>query len=61
LEAAILRSGRRLALGATSAAALVATGITAASDTAAGWIPGTLGAVAGGFAAWLAVELVRRR
>ena len=61
LESAILRSGRRVGLGATTAAALVATGITAASDSTSAWIPGTLGAVAAGFAAWFGADLVRRR
>ena len=61
LEDAILRVGRRLALGATSAAALVATAITAASDTTAGWIPGTLGGVTAGLSGWLVLELIRRR
>jgi ubiquinone biosynthesis protein len=61
LEDAILRVGRRLALGATSAAALVATAITASSETTAGWIPGTLGAVTATLSGWLVLELVRRR
>jgi ubiquinone biosynthesis protein len=61
LEAAILRSGRRLALGVTTAAGLVATGMTAASDRPARWVPGALGTVAAGFAALLGADLARRR
>lgn len=61
LEGAILRVGRRLALGASTAGALVATAITAASSDTAAWIPGLLGATAGLFAAWLAWDLVLRR
>jgi ubiquinone biosynthesis protein len=61
LEDAILRVGRRLALGATSAAALVATAITAASETTASWIPGILGAVTAGLSGWLVLELMRQR
>jgi ubiquinone biosynthesis protein len=61
LEAAVLRVGRRLALGAITAAAIVATAITAASSEPAGWIPALLGAVSASFAAWLATDLIRKR
>jgi ubiquinone biosynthesis protein len=61
LEAAVLRVGRRLSLGAITAAALVATAITAASSDTATWIPALLGAAAALFAAWLASDIVRRR
>jgi ubiquinone biosynthesis protein len=60
IEAAVLRSGRRLALGATTAAGLVATGIAASSDRSSRWVPGALGTVAMGFAAWLGADLLRR-
>ncbi|TMJ96537.1 MAG: universal stress protein [Actinobacteria bacterium] len=60
LEAAVLRSGRRLALGVTTAAGFVATGISAASKDTPRWIPGTLGGAAAGFAVWLAADLRRR-
>jgi ubiquinone biosynthesis protein len=61
IEDAIRRAGRRLALAVVSAAGLAATGITAASDEPAGWIPGTLAAVAAAAAAWLGLDLLRRR
>jgi ubiquinone biosynthesis protein len=60
LEAAVLRVGRRLSLGAIAAAALVATAITASSSDVANWIPALIGAVAGSFVVWLAIDLVRR-
>ncbi|HEY7004337.1 MAG TPA: AarF/UbiB family protein [Gaiellaceae bacterium] len=60
IEAAVLRSGRRLALGATTAAGLVATGIAASSDRPSRWVSGALGTVAMGFAAWLGADLLRR-
>jgi predicted unusual protein kinase regulating ubiquinone biosynthesis (AarF/ABC1/UbiB family) len=59
IERAIGRAGRRLALAATAAAALVASGMTAATG-AAGWVSVVFGVAAGLFAAWLAVDLVGR-
>jgi ubiquinone biosynthesis protein len=61
IERAINRAGRRLSLAAVSAAGFVATGVTAASDQASGWVIGTLAAVAAVFAAGLAFDLLRRR
>jgi ubiquinone biosynthesis protein len=61
IEEAIRRAGRRLALAVVAAAGLAATGITAASEEPAGWVPGTLAAVAAASAAWLGVDLFRRR
>ena len=61
IEEAIRRAGRRLALAVVSAAGLAATGITAASDEPAGWVPGALAAVAAASAAWLGLDLSRRR
>jgi ubiquinone biosynthesis protein len=61
LEAAVMRVGRRLSLGAIAAAALVATAITASSADVANWIPALIGSVAACFVVWLATDLVRRR
>jgi predicted unusual protein kinase regulating ubiquinone biosynthesis (AarF/ABC1/UbiB family)/nucleotide-binding universal stress UspA family protein len=60
IEEAIRHAGRRLALAAASAAGVVATGVTAAGDTA-GWVPASLAGVAAVFAGWLALDLARRR
>jgi hypothetical protein len=56
---AIRRPGRRLALAATAAAGVVATGVTAASADASGWVTGSLAGAAAIFAVWLVLDLVR--
>ena len=61
LEARIDRLGRRLALAATSGAALVASGVTAASDNVGEWVPVTFGSVAGLLGLLLLVDLLGRR
>jgi predicted unusual protein kinase regulating ubiquinone biosynthesis (AarF/ABC1/UbiB family) len=43
MEVTIRRAVRRIALAATAAATIVATGFTAASDAAPGWLPTTFG------------------
>jgi hypothetical protein len=60
LEARIERLGRRLSLAATSGAAVVASGVTAASDTVGEWVPITFGATAGALGALLLLDLLRR-
>ncbi len=61
LEATIRRAGRRLALGLTAGAAILATGLTALSTRVAGWVPGTFAAIAGLLTLGLLIDLVRRR
>ncbi|MBA2461010.1 MAG: AarF/ABC1/UbiB kinase family protein, partial [Actinobacteria bacterium] len=61
IEEAIRHAGRRLALAATAAAGVVATGITAASPETSGWITASLASAAAVFVGWLAVDLTRRR
>jgi ubiquinone biosynthesis protein len=61
IEEAIRHTGRRLALAAVSAAGCLATGITAASDETSAWWPGTLAGITFAFAAWLGLDLLRRR
>jgi predicted unusual protein kinase regulating ubiquinone biosynthesis (AarF/ABC1/UbiB family) len=61
IEEAIRRTGRRLALAATAASGVVATGITASSADTADWVTPTLGSGTAIFAAWLAGDLLRRR
>jgi ubiquinone biosynthesis protein len=52
---------RRLALAGTTGAAIIASGITAASSHAASWVPTTFGVVAGVFGALLLMDVLRRR
>ena len=61
LEATIRRAGRRLALGLTAGAAILATGLTALSTRVAGWVPGTFAVIAGLLTLGLLIDLVRRR
>jgi ubiquinone biosynthesis protein len=61
LETTIRRAGRRLALGLTAGAAILATGLTALSTRVAGWVPGTFAAVAGLLTLGLLIDLLRRR
>ena len=53
-------SARRLALGLTAGAAILATGLTALSTRVAGWVPGTFAAIAGVLTLGLVVDLLRR-
>jgi ubiquinone biosynthesis protein len=60
LEERIERASRRLALAGTAAGALVATGITAASEHVATWVPATLGGASAVLLAALGRDLLRR-
>jgi len=51
---------RRLALAGTTGAAIIASGVTAASSHAASWVPTTFGVVAGLFGALLLMDVLRR-
>ncbi len=61
LEDMVHRTGRRLALGLTAAASVIATALTAGSTTVADWVPATFGVVAGLLTVGLIIDLVRRR
>jgi ubiquinone biosynthesis protein len=61
LEDTIRRAGRRLALAIASGSAIVGSAITAGSERVAGWVPATLGGVAGALTLGLVVDLLRRR
>ncbi len=61
LETTIRRAGRRLALGLTAGAAILATSLSALSARVAGWVPAAFGVVAGLLTLALVVDLVRRR
>jgi hypothetical protein len=60
LETTIRRAGRRLALGLTAGAAVLATGLTLLSARVAGWVPVVFGIVAGLLTLALVVDLFRR-
>jgi ubiquinone biosynthesis protein len=60
LEDTIRRAGRRLALGLTAGATILATSLTALSERVAGWVPVTFGVAAGVLTTALVVDLVRR-
>jgi ubiquinone biosynthesis protein len=60
LETTIRRAGRRLALGLTAGAALLATGLTVLSTRVAGWVPVAFGVAAGVLTLGLLVDLFRR-
>jgi ubiquinone biosynthesis protein len=60
LETTIRRAGRRLALGLTAGASLLATGLTLLSDRVAGWVPVLFGVAAGVLTLGLLVDLFRR-
>ncbi len=60
LEEMVRRTGRRLALGLTAAASILASGLTAASATA-GWIPPVFGMVAAALIIGLFFDLMRGR
>lgn len=61
LEDTVRRTGRRLAVGLTAAASILASGLTATSVTAAEWIPVIFGIVAGALILGLALDLMRGR
>jgi hypothetical protein len=61
LETTIRRAARRLTLGLTAAAGLIATAMTATAGKVAGWVPVTLGVLTAVLALGLVVDLVRRR
>lgn len=61
LEAMVRRTGRRLALGVTAAASMLASGLTAGSATVTDWIPVTFGVIAGLLMVGLALDLMRER
>ena len=61
LETTIRRAGRRLALGLTAGAAILATSLSALSARVAGWVPAAFGVVAGLLTLALVVDLIRRR
>ena len=61
LEDMVHRTGRRLALGLTAAASVLASGLTVSSMTVAGWVPITFGIVAGLLTVGLVIDLLRRR
>ena len=61
LENTIRDAARRISLGLTAGAALVATGVTAASDHVDAWVPITLGSLAGVLTLGLVGDLVRGR
>jgi ubiquinone biosynthesis protein len=61
LEQTVRRAGRRLALGAVAAAALLGTAIVETSDRVAGWVSVTLGGIGLLFTIGLVVDLVRDR
>ena len=61
LEDTVRRTGRRLAVGLTAAASILASGLTATSATAADWVPISFGSVAGLLIVGLVLDLVRGR
>jgi ubiquinone biosynthesis protein len=60
LERTMRSSARRVSLGLTAGSALIATGVTAASEHVGSWVPVTLGSLAGALTAGLLFDLVRR-
>jgi len=61
LEDMVRRTGRRLTLGLTAAASILASGLTATSATGAAWIPVTFGIAAGVLTVGLVLDLIRGR
>jgi predicted unusual protein kinase regulating ubiquinone biosynthesis (AarF/ABC1/UbiB family) len=61
LETTIRRAGRRLALGLTAGAAILATSLSALSSRVAAWVPAAFGAVAVLLTIALLVDLLRRK
>ena len=60
LETTIRRAGRRLALGLTAGAAVLATGLTLLSSRVAGWVPIVFGVAAAVLTLALLADLFRR-
>ncbi len=61
LENMLRRTGRRVALGMTAAASVLASGLTAMSTAVGEWVPGTFGVVAGLLTVGLVIDLLRGR
>lgn len=61
LEDTVRRAGRRLAVGLTAAASILASGLTATSVTAADWVPVSFGILAGLLISGLVLDLLRER
>ncbi len=61
LEEMVRRTGRRLTMGLTAAASILASGLTATSVTVADWIPITFGIAAGLLTVGLVLDLIRGR
>lgn len=61
LEEIVRDTGRRVPLGLTAAASILASGLTAMSVTVAAWIPATFGIMAGLLTVGLVLDVMRRR
>ena len=61
LEDMVHRTGRRLVLGLTAAASILASGLTVTSTGIAEWVPITFGIVAGLLTVGLVIDLLRGR
>lgn len=61
LEDIVRHTGRRLALGLTAAASVLASGLTITSTVVAEWVPITFGVVAGLLTLGLIIDLLRGR
>jgi ubiquinone biosynthesis protein len=61
LEDMVHRTGRRLVLGLTAAASILASGLTVTSTGVAEWVPITFGIVAGLLTVGLVIDLLRGR
>lgn len=61
LEQTVRRTGHRVAIGLTAAAALLAAGLTAGAPTVAAWIPSTFGGGGAVLALGLIMDAFRRR
>ena len=61
LEEMVHRTGRRLALGVTAAASMLASGLTVMATGVAEWVPITFGVVAGLLTVGLVIDLLRGR
>src|SRR5205823_2550693 len=61
LETQVRRAGRRLSLALVGGGLWVGTGLTAASTQVGGWVPPTLGSLAGVVTLGLGIDLIRSR
>jgi hypothetical protein len=61
LEDTIRRAGRRLALGLTAGAAVLASGLTALSTRVESWVPVSFGVVGGLLTLGMLYDILRRR